>query len=378
MNYINRLIHTACRLRCISLFFLCLLVKMGIGQDTLFTMPAQDSLEMFVPYDTTNTATVIDTSVQIQFDTTYKRAWLKPLEWSPYLHKKRLAAVSIGAVGGYAAIMTAVGFSWYGNEQLGKFRWFADEKEWLQIDKTGHFFAPYFITTYGYNMLRWSGMKNAPAAIAAGVFSFIAMSAVEVPDGLSVKYGASWSDLVFNFGGASLATAQYLIWKEQRITVKYSFHHVNYPVGELRDRAYDLYGEGFGERILKDYNGVTMWLSFNLYSFNHNIKPHWLNIAVGYAAGNLYGGFENKWTDKNGVYHDRSDLKRYRRFFLSLDADFTKFKAKTRGGKMVLGILNIIKLPMPAIEFNTLGQFVFHPMYFLNFDVPISVNMKRR
>jgi hypothetical protein len=45
---------------------------------------------------------------------------------------------------------------------------------------------------------------------------------------------------------------------------------------------------------------------------------------------------------------------------------------------MVLGILNIIKLPFPAIEFNTLGQFVFHPMYFLNFNAPLTVNMKRR
>lgn len=371
MKYLNRLMHASYYTRGISLFFLCLLMKLGI---------AQDGLQTTLALDTPATSTVIDTPVakSIVFDTTTKRVKLKPLEWSPYVHKKRLAAVTIGAVGGYATIMTGVGFAWYGNEKLGHFRWFADEKEWLQIDKTGHFFAPYFITTYGYNMLRWAGMKNVPAALTAGAFGFIAMSAIEIPDGLSVKYGASWSDIVFNFSGATFATLQYIFWKEQRITTKYSFHHVNYPVGELRDRAYDLYGEGFGERILKDYNGVTMWLSFNLYSFNHNIKPKWLNIAFGYAAGNLYGGFENKWTDKNGVYHDRSDLKRYRRFFISLDADFTKFKANTRGGKLVLGILNIIKLPMPAIEFNTLGQFVFHPMYFLNFDVPISVNMKRR
>lgn len=377
MKYLNRLIHASCCTRCISLFFLCLVAKVGAAQDTLQTVVDFDSTEIFVTDDTTIAAAVV-TTVSIVFDSAYKRVKLKPLEWSPTINKKRLTAACVGTVGGYAAFMTAVGISWYGNEKLGHFRWFRDEKEWLQIDKTGHFFAPYFITTYGYNMLRWAGMKNVPAALTAGAFSFLAMSAVEVPDGLSVKYGASWSDIVFNFSGASLATLQYIFWKEQRITVKYSFHHVNYPVGELRDRAYDLYGEGFGERILKDYNGVTMWLSFNLHSFNHNIKPTWLNIAFGYAAGNLYGGFENKWTDKNGVYHDRSDLQRYRRFIISLDADLTKIKTNTRGGKLVLGILNIIKLPFPAIEFNTLGQFVFHPMYFLNFNTPISVNMKRR
>lgn len=301
----------------------------------------------------------------------------RTLDFPTTIHKKRLTGVSIGAVGGYAAIMTGVGFSWYHNEPLTKFHWFSDEKEWLQIDKTGHFFAPYFITNWTYNMLRWSGMKNTPAALTAGAFGFISLAAIEIPDGLTQKYGASWSDIVFDFAGAAFSTAQFLIWKEQRITIKYSFHIINYPVGELRDRAYELYGDNFGERVLKDYNGVTMWLSFNLYSFNHKIRPSWLNIAFGYAAGNMYGGFENKWTDSKGVYHDRSDLKRYRRFFISIDADYTKFKAQSRAGKIILGILNIVKLPMPAIEFNTLGQVVVHPIYFLNFDYPIVLNKKK-
>jgi hypothetical protein len=293
------------------------------------------------------------------------------LDYPTSLDKKRLIGVSVGGIGTYSAIMAGVGTAWYGKDKLTKFHWFEDSHEWNQIDKTGHFFAPYFITTWSYNMLRWSGMKNTPAALTAGAFAFISISAFEIPDGLHPKYGASWSDLVFNFGGAALATTQYLIWKEQRISVKYSFHIINYPRGELRDRADNLYGKSFGERILKDYNGVTMWLSFNLHSFNHKIKPSWLNVAVGYAAGNLYGGFENKWTDKNGMFHDRRDIKRYRRFFISIDADYTKFKTRTKAGKMVLGILNIVKLPMPAIEFNTLGQVVFHPMYFLNLDVPL-------
>ena len=305
-------------------------------------------------------------------DLTYKKTTKKDwLQFSDTLNRKRLIGVSVGTVGAYTTLMTGVGFAWYGKEKLSGFRWFDDSKEWLQIDKTGHWFAPYFITTYGYQMLRWSGMKNTPAALTAGLFGFLSLSAIEIPDGMSPKYGASWSDIVFNFGGAAFATTQYLLWQEQRILTKYSFHSVNYPRGELRDRANELYGTSFGERILKDYNGVTMWLSFNLHSFNHKIKPAWLNIALGYGAGNMYGGFENKWTDKNGVEHDRNDLKRHRRFFISIDADYTKFKTRTKAGKVILGILNIVKLPAPAIEFNTLGQVVFHPMFFLNLQVPV-------
>ncbi len=344
----------------------CICIKRGIQDSSL--------RRAFVRNDKIKSAFIIIICVisvlfsSAQDSINFKKSFL---DFPDHINKKRLTGVTVGTVGVYSAFMAIVGVEWYGKQPNGKFHWFSDEKEWNQIDKAGHFFVPYFTTTFTYNMLRWSGMKNTPAALTAGAFGFLSLAAIEIPDGMSNKYGASWSDLVFNFGGAALATTQYLIWKEQRITIKYSLHAVDYPKGELRDRANELYGSSFGEKILKDYNGITTWVSFNLYSFNHNIKPKWLNIAFGYGAGNMYGGFENKWTDKNGVYHDRSDIKRYRKFFISLDADFTKFKPNSKAGKMVLGILNIVKLPMPALEFNTLGQVVFHPMYFLNLDVPL-------
>lgn len=293
------------------------------------------------------------------------------------INKKRLALVCGGSLGAYTGIMTGVGFVWYGRQQLGKFRWFDDSREWLQQDKTGHFYAPYFITTLSYEMLRWSGMKNTPAALTAGAFGFLSLSMMEIPDGLSPKYGASWSDIVFNFSGAAFATGQYLLWKEQRITSKYSFHIVDYPKGELRERAEALYGKSFVERALKDYNGTVIWLSANLYSFNHKIRPKWLNVSLGYGAGNLYGGFQNVWVDAKGNAHDRSDLKRYRSFYLSVDADLTKIPVKSKAGKAILGVLNVFKVPMPAIEFNTLGQVVFHPMFALNFDYPIVLNKRK-
>lgn len=291
--------------------------------------------------------------------------------------KKRLIGTTVGTVSAYAGFMTATGFVWYQRQDLGKFHWFEDSGEWQQIDKTGHWFAPYMFTTYGYYMLRWSGMKNTPAALTAGAFGFLSLAIMEIPDGFSNKYGASWSDIVFDFGGAAFATAQFLAWKEQRILSKYSFTIVNYPRGELRTRAEELYGKNIVERMIKDYNGVALWFSVNLYSFNHNIRPKWLCVSVGYGAGNMYGGFENKWTDKDGVLHDRTDVKRYRRFFLSIDADLSKIETKTRVGKVLLGILNVVKIPAPAIEFNTLGQVVFHPMFALNLEYPIVLNRKK-
>jgi hypothetical protein len=58
---------------------------------------------------------------------------------------------------------------------------------------------------------------------------------------------------------------------------------------------------------------------------------------------------------------------------ISIDADFTKIPTRTRTGRVLLGLLNTIKLPAPALEFNTLGQVVFHPLYFLNWEVPLYI-----
>lgn len=292
-------------------------------------------------------------------------------------HRKRFALVCGGSLATYTALMTGVGFVWYGRQPSGSFRWFDDSREWLQQDKTGHIYAPYFVTVFGYEMLRWSGVKPVPAALSAGAFGFMSLTVMEIPDGFKPKYGASWSDIVFNLAGAALATGQYLAWNEQRIYCKYSFHLVDYPAGPLRERAQELFGKTIIERALKDYNGTVIWLSANLCSFNHRIRPRWLNVAFGYGAGNLYGGFQNIWYDKNGVLHDHSDLKRYRSFYFSIDADLSKIPVKSKTAKVVLGVLNVFKLPAPALEINTLGQVVFRPMFALNFDYPILIAGRR-
>jgi hypothetical protein len=44
-------------------------------------------------------------------------------------------------------------------------------------------------------------------------------------------------------------------------------------------------------------------------------------------------------------HHARPHYNRYRQFYLSMDVDLTR-------------------IPFPAVEYNTLGQFKFHPLYF--------------
>lgn len=332
----------------------------------MLCLPAFACEDELLPKQNPDNKAALDSFNRIPF----KKRWI---EQSPVPNPKRLAI--FGGIGGgiYAGAMVGLDQIWYKQYPRSKFHFFNDIGEWNQIDKCGHIVSSNFVTTYAYHALRWGGMKKVPAALTAGGIGFGVISSIEIFDGFSSKWGASASDLGANFLGAALATVQYATWGEQRILLKYSFHIAPLPKDkELRERYIDLYGGSPLERLIKDYNNITTWVSFNTSSFfPSQKKAKWLNIAFGYGAGNMYGGFNNTWTDKAGVYHDRRDVERTRRFFISLDADFTKFKVRSKVGRTILGLLNIIKLPMPALEFNTAGQVVFHPMYFLNFSMPV-------
>jgi hypothetical protein len=55
---------------------------------------------------------------------------------------------------------------------------------------------------------------------------------------------------------------------------------------------------------------------------------------------------------------------RYRQFYLSVDVDLTRIPTRSKALKALFTIFSFIKIPFPAIEYNTLGQFKFHPFYF--------------
>jgi len=294
------------------------------------------------------------------------------LDFAPKKDKYRIAGVS-GFVGlAYSGSMIYLNQIWYAKYPRAKFQFFNDAGEWNQIDKCGHIQGAYVQSVYAYNLYRWAGLNRMEAAGYSALTSFVITSSIEVLDGFSPKWGASWSDIGANAVGSLTAMSQYMAWGEQRFWLKISMHLNQYPQGDLRNRANDLFGKSIGEKFFKDYNNLNFWLSVAPGRFiPGNTKARWLSVAVGYGAGNMYGGFENKWTDKNGVNYDYTSVKRYRKFFISLDYDLTQVKAKTRTGRMILGALNWIKLPAPAIEFNTLGQVVFHPCFFLNMEMPI-------
>ncbi len=285
-------------------------------------------------------------------------------EIKDFSKKNRIRYVAGIHVASYAGTLFILGEAWYKDFPKVPFHLFDDRKEWLQVDKVGHGWTAYNIAKYSGSMWQWAGLSQQKAALLGGISSLGYQTILEYFDAHSQQWGWSWADMGANVSGAGLYVVQELGWKEQRIGVKFSSHRISYD-GALAMRADNLYGKSLPERILKDYNGQTYWLSVNLKSFAKNERlPAWLNIAFGYGARGLFGGFENIGYDKDGtVIFDRTDIKRERQWYLSPDVDFTKIKTNKKGVRSLLSVLNMIKMPAPSMELSG-GKLKAHLLFF--------------
>lgn len=276
------------------------------------------------------------------------------------------------------AATTYSGFSiglynaWYRQYPQEGFHFFNDAGEWRNMDKVGHFYTAYFQGVLCYRGARWTGLDKDKSLWVGAICGGLFQTTIEVMDGFSSEWGFSVPDFVANAGGIGFYLAQQKLWDEQRIHIKVSSWPVDYPeltlssAGgremALADRVDDLYGTSFAERYLKDYNAQTYWASVNVASFlgPDTRWPRWLNIAVGYGAENLYGGYENTWESDGHRYALPADYDRYGQFYLGLDLDLSRIRTDNHLLGGLLQVFNIFKLPSPAVELNTRGEVTFH------------------
>lgn len=243
---------------------------------------------------------------------------------------------------------------WYADYPRSKFHTLNDADEWLQMDKVGHVFSSYQIGRAGANILNWSGVSKKNQLIYGSTLGFTFLTAVEVFDGFSEEWGFSWSDMAANAAGTGLYVGQELLWEEQRITLKYSFHQTKYA-----PQRPDKLGEGFIEEMLKDYNGQTYWLSANVHSFFKESQiPKWLNVAIGYGADGMLTG-KSETVNNLIISHQRK-----RQFYLSLDVDLSRIETKSHVLKTIFEVFNVIKVPFPTLELDDRGVLKVYPVYF--------------
>lgn len=263
---------------------------------------------------------------------------------------RTVAGVAVaGAAGAYVALDQA----WYAQYDRSAFHGFNDGHEWLLMDKTGHIWSTYAIGSWGHAVLSHCGASPSTARWAGGSIGLLFLTGVEVLDGTSSGWGFSGWDMVANTAGAGLFIGQDAAWGEQRLSLKLSAHFTDYAA--MRP---DLLGESPSERVLKDYNGITLWLSGNVQQLSRaKGLPPWLNLAVGYGAEGLIGAIPSESEAITG-------MAPYRQYYLSPDIDLTRIRTRSRTVRTLLYLLNSIKVPAPALEIRSTGKLVGHWLYF--------------
>ena len=271
--------------------------------------------------------------------------------------KKRIHALNYSIFGLYGVSMTWLYSQWYKDYPQTSFHFFNDNSEWEQMDKYAHTWDAYNIAKPLVKCYQWTGMNKTKALVYGVGVAFLFQTSVEVFDGFSSQWGFSGGDMFANAIGLSLFTFQELKWQDQRLSLKFSFRQTKYA-----DYRPDLFGKSLPENILKDYNGLTHWLSINPKSFfkNSNI-PSWLSLAIGFGAEGMTGG------KVNSTFYEGKKIpafERYKQYYFSIDIELHRMQTHSKFLKSVFKLINIIHLPSPAIEFSKGHKPIFRPFYF--------------
>ena len=273
---------------------------------------------------------------------------------SDSLNPSRKTSVYIAEGAILGATLIGLNQLWYKDYEKSKFHFINDNEEWLQMDKVGHMYSSYHLGRAGAEALAWSGATKKEQLLYGATLGFGFLTVVEIFDGYSSEWGASSGDLIANATGTALYISQEILWKEQRITPKFSYHKTNFP--SLRPNTL---GGSSLEQVLKDYNGQNYWLSFNIHSFTKlDFVPKWLNVALGYGGSGMLFGTQ-KDALANGYLQNE-----YRQFYLSLDVDLTKIKTQSHFLKTIFSVFNTIKVPAPTLQLNSNKEFRTYGLFF--------------
>jgi hypothetical protein len=272
------------------------------------------------------------------------------------LNKARLVTVISGVSVAYIGSMAYLQYVWYKDHKRVPFEFYNDLGGYNQIDKFGHIYGAYMESYIGFHSFLWAGVSRKKAIMYGGSLGFFLQLPIEIWDGMYEGWGFSWSDVGANALGSLLVIGQELAFHEQIVKYKFTFSPSTYA-----RQANGYLGNGFNQ-LFYDYNGHTYWLSAGINRLiKNNIIPEWVNFAIGYSAGGMFGEFENK-TQYKGVTIPATE--RYRQFLFSFDIDFCKIPTRNKNLKRLFNSIFMIKVPFPAIEINTKGQLKFHPLYY--------------
>ena len=271
------------------------------------------------------------------------------IDYSNSINKKRRNILLISEASIYTISLVGLNQLWYADYPRSSFHFINDNGEWLQLDKIGHAAVSYYTGVAGIKAYEWAGFSRKKSIWYGGMTGSVLLTVVEILDGTSKQWGASSGDLIANTAGSLLAVGQALKWNEQRIQLKYSYS----PTKWAEENPAQL-GKNSLERVLKDYNGQTYWLTFNIKSLlnitNENF-PDWFSLALGYGGDSMTEPYPN------------DDARVYRQYYLSFDVDLNRIKTKSKIINSLFHTFGFLKFPTPTFEFSN-GKFSFYPIYY--------------
>ena len=277
-----------------------------------------------------------------------KHGWDVEIPNSVDKKKRNILLISEATV--YTVALVGLNQLWYADYPKSSFHFINDNGEWLQMDKLGHMTTSYYSGVAGIKAYEWAGFSRKKVIWYGGLTGTFFLTIIEVLDGQSKEWGASSGDLIANTTGSLLAIGQALKWNEQRIQLKYS-----YSPSEWAAKNPEQLGGNHLQRILKDYNGQTYWLSFNMKSL-FNIQsvdfPNWLSLSLGHSANEMVSAYQKK-----------EDCNRKRQYLLSFDIDLTRIKTKSKILNTILHSFGFLKFPMPTLELRN-RELYAHPIYY--------------
>lgn len=245
----------------------------------------------------------------------------------------------------YVLAIWGANLLWYKHHSFADFHLFDDLAEWQQMDKWGHIFAAFHLSSYSFAVLHFL-LPERKILLLSSLSGFLLLSSIEILDGFSPAYGASIYDLAANFFGTMLFACQKHFFKKIFLQPKFSFHFSAFAA-----QRPNILGDSWLAQLLKDYNGQVYWYAFPVRFF-----PSWLQLSVGYSADNMLFG--------HYLQNEQVGLTPFRKYFIGLDISPIALKSRYSLLNSVISFTNLVRLPLPALEWSEQHGFVWHWIYF--------------
>jgi hypothetical protein len=203
----------------------------------------------------------------------------------------RAVILGINALG--LGAITAYGFAAWdwgsGGFALRNEGWFGSATPYGGADKLGHAFTGSAITAGAAAVARSRGADSTEAALLGGATGAILTTAIEVGDGFSAAYGASYEDQVFNLLGVGFEVVRQMSpWFAERAQFRWEW----LPSPMMLD--------GTTTDPFSDYSGSRYLLAFPAAPWVAERNPlRFVELLAGYGTT----GFD----DRDRIHYDSED-----------------------------------------------------------------------